>query len=115
MILLFQSVPSLMLTVAQSALGLSSGLLFGNPIVPECSIQQSEIDRVIAQAVEEADKLGMSGSRNTPFILKKIRELTQGRTISANRSLIVGNVARGTRVAVELAKLELDRQRSLTR
>ena len=115
MILFFRSLPSLMFTVAQSALGLSSGLLFGNPIAPEYSIQQSEIDCVIAQAVEEADKLGISGSRNTPFVLKKIRELTQGRTISANRSLIAGNVARGTQVAVELAKLELDRQGSLTR
>ena len=102
-----------MFAVAHSALSMSSGLLFGNPISPEYSIHKSEIDRIIALAVEEADKLGISGSRNTPFILKKIRELTQGHTVTANRSLIEDNVTCGTRVAVELAKFEHEGQESL--
>lgn len=65
------------------------------------------MDSIMAQAIEEAERMGISGSDNTPFILKKIRELTHGATITANRSLVEDNVIRGTKVAIELATLEL--------
>jgi pseudouridylate synthase / pseudouridine kinase len=48
----------------------------------------------------------MHGSDNTPFILSKIKELSQGKTVQANHKLVESNVKRGTRVAVELAELE---------
>lgn len=64
------------------------------------------MDAVIAQALEEAEKLGINGSDVTPFVLEKIRNLTRGDTIAANRSLIETNVIRGTKVAVELAAIE---------
>ncbi len=64
-----------------------------------------EIDRAIAQAREEARVSAVIGRDNTPFILKRIGELTQGRSRIANRALVESNVVRGTRVAVALAKL----------
>lgn len=73
------------------------------------------MDAVIAQALEEAEKLGISGSDNTPFILKRIRILTQGDTVAANRSLIEANVIRGTKVALELAAIELQNSGKPTR
>ncbi|KAL8867547.1 MAG: hypothetical protein Q9174_005594 [Haloplaca sp. 1 TL-2023] len=91
---------------AQSSLGLSSGLHFANPISSEHSIAKTKMDGIIAEAVLDAEKSGSSGSDNTPFILSKIRELTGGQTIDANRALIESNVSRGTKVACELAKLE---------
>ena len=65
------------------------------------------MDAVMAQALEEAEKLGINGSDVTPFVLDKIRNLTQGDATAANRSLIENNVIRGTKVAVELAAIEL--------
>lgn len=91
---------------AQSALGLSSGLLFANPVPAQDSIPRSRMDVVMAQAVSDARESGSTGSDNTPFILARIRELTEGQTIKANRALIEANVLRGTKVACELAKLQ---------
>lgn len=95
---------------AQSSLGLSSGFLFANPIPARFSIPKETIDNIMFQAIQDADKRGVTGSENTPFILSKIREITHGDTVIANRSLVEENIIRGTRVAVELATLELDEQ-----
>jgi pseudouridine-5'-phosphate glycosidase len=93
-------------TDAQSKLPIDSGLLFANPIPTEHSIPKAENDRIINEAIRAADLEGIHGSDNTPFILKKIRELSEGKTVHANRKLIESNVERGTKVAVELTKLE---------
>lgn len=85
----------------------SSGLLFANPIPEEYSIPRSEINFAIDQAVKEAAEQGFHGHSNTPFILARIKELTKGNSIPANRALIESNVAMATQVAVELSKLKL--------
>jgi pseudouridylate synthase / pseudouridine kinase len=87
-------------------LNLQSGLFFANPIPEEHSIPKAEIDQAISEAVQDAERQGVSGHANTPFILARIKELTQGRSIPANRALIESNVARATKVAVELSKLK---------
>ncbi|KAI9880014.1 MAG: hypothetical protein M1830_005933 [Pleopsidium flavum] len=91
---------------AQGTLPVMSGLHFANPIPVQHSIAKVEMDTIIAEAIREADRQGASGRDNTPFILRKIKELTGGRSIPANRALIESNVIRGTKVALELAKLE---------
>ena len=91
---------------AQMTLPISSGLLFANPIPPEQSLPKEWMDEVMSQAIHEANREGISGSDNTPFVLARIRELTKGSTVTANRVLVNANVERGTKVAVELAKLE---------
>ncbi len=65
------------------------------------------MEKIITQALQDAEKTGATGSDNTPFILSKIRELTHGDTIIVNRRLIEENVVRGTKVSIELAALEL--------
>lgn len=64
------------------------------------------MDAIIAQALRDAETLGSSGSDNTPFVLKRIREITKGRSVTANQALVEANVARATRVAVHLANIE---------
>ncbi|KAL8937464.1 MAG: hypothetical protein Q9216_004409 [Gyalolechia sp. 2 TL-2023] len=91
---------------AQSMLGLSSGLFFANPVPAQHSISNDKMNSVIAQAVLDAKDSGSTGSENTPFILARIRELTGGQSVEANRSLVESNVIRGAKVACELAKLQ---------
>lgn len=91
---------------AQSQFPIKSGLLFANPVPEKAAIAKGEIDEIISQAATEAEKQGITGSANTPFILKRIRELTKGASITANSALVEANIIRGTKVAVELAKLE---------
>ena len=91
---------------AQNSLKISSGLLFANPVPEEFAIPKAEMDIVIEEALREADALNISGKDHTPFVLAKIKELTQGKSIPVNRALIESNVKRATIVARELAILE---------
>ena len=79
---------------------------FANPIPAEASIARPEMDAIISEAIKQADAAGASGNDNTPFILAKIKELSGGNSVVANRALISSNVTRGTLVAKELASLE---------
>ncbi|KAH8814902.1 Indigoidine synthase A like protein-domain-containing protein [Xylogone sp. PMI_703] len=83
----------------------TSGMLFANPIPEEFAIPKVEIDAAIDQAVIEAAQQGFHGHANTPFILNRIKELTKGNSIPANRALIHSNVLMATKVATELAEL----------
>lgn len=85
---------------------LQSGLLFANPVPEDAGLSKGELDVIICTAVDEAEEQGIHGAANTPFVLKRIRELSNGRTVVANKALIEANVIRGTKVATELAKLE---------
>ena len=91
---------------AQSTLPVNSGLLFANPVPEHSAMAKEEINSIITEAVSEADQKGIGGSANTPYILKRIRELSNGGSVMANKALIEANVIRGTKIAVELAKLE---------
>lgn len=91
---------------AQLQLGINSGLHFANPIPESAAIPKSEMDVFISEAIKQAEETGISGKDNTPFILAKIKELTNGRSVIANRALIASNVKRGTLIAYELTKLE---------
>ncbi|KAJ5783538.1 uncharacterized protein N7518_009215 [Penicillium psychrosexuale] len=91
---------------AQSKLPVSSGIHFANPVPLEHSIPKAEMDSVIEEAIRLSHVEGYHGSDNTPFVLAKIKELSGGKSVVANRALIESNVKRATLVAVELAKLE---------
>lgn len=87
-------------------MSLESGLLFANPVSAQHSIPKDDIDDIISQALRDAKESGSTGSDNTPFVLKRIREITNGASVTANRALVEANVARGTKVAVHLSNLE---------
>ena len=100
---------------AQSRFPLQSGLHFANPVPAKAAMARDDIDAIIAEALRLADEKAVHGSDNTPFVLNKIKELSNGRSVVANRALIEANVTRGTKVAVELAKLELQEKGILER
>ncbi|EAW13826.1 pseudouridine-5'-phosphate glycosidase/carbohydrate kinase family protein [Aspergillus clavatus NRRL 1] len=91
---------------AQSRLPVTSGIHFANPVPVEQSIPKAEMDTIIDEAIHLAEVEGYKGSDNTPFVLGKIKELSGGKSVIANRALVEANVKRATKVAVELAKLE---------
>lgn len=91
---------------ASHTLGLTSGQLFCNPIPEEHEIPTSEIHKIIAEAVETARKKGVTGKDNTPYILARIKEKSGGKSIPANKALVMDNARIGAEVAVQLAELE---------
>lgn len=81
-----------------------TGLLIANPIPAGDSLDTAFIDQTIADAVTEADEKGVSRKDLTPFLLKRINELSGGRSLKANIALIRNNAALAADIAVEYAK-----------
>ncbi|KAA9302079.1 MULTISPECIES: pseudouridine-5'-phosphate glycosidase [Aerococcus] len=81
-------------------LELGQGMLVTNPIKKEDEIPHEEIDQIIDQAIREADEAGVQGKDITPFLLAKIVELTDGRSLDANIKLVYNNAVVGAQIAV---------------
>ncbi|KAK5119494.1 hypothetical protein LTR85_007594 [Meristemomyces frigidus] len=94
---------------AHAELGLQSGLHFANPIPARHSIPHRQMEAAIHEALGNAALAGATGAASTPYILAKIKELTGGKSVVANKALVEANVVRGTKVAVALGKLEMER------
>ncbi|KAI0102217.1 Indigoidine synthase A like protein-domain-containing protein [Nemania sp. FL0031] len=99
--------------LAQERLNIETGILFANPIPEEYAIPKDEMATVIEQAVRESDEQGIHGNANTPFILMRIRELTNQRSVPANKVLIRSNVERAAKVAKALSRLISERPSTL--
>jgi pseudouridylate synthase len=95
---------------ARRELGLQTGLLVTVPVPAEDEIPPAEIAQAIAQATEQAEREGITGAALTPFVLSRLAELTQGRSVRTNISLLHNNARVAARVAVALHQ---DRARTL--
>ena len=84
----------------QTIVGLKAGILVTNPIPQEFEIPHEEIDDIIQKALVEEKEAGISGKDSTPFLLAKIVELTQGRSLETNIQLVYNNARLGAEVAV---------------
>jgi len=72
-------------------LGLNGGMLVTNPIPKEYSMKSEVIDTAIDAAIVEMDELGIKGKEQTPFLLGKIVELTEGKSLESNIALVYNN------------------------
>ena len=87
-------------------MGLKGGVLVGNPIPEEYSMDKATIDAAIDQAIAEAEEQGIHGKETTPFLLAKVSELTGGDSLDSNIQLVFNNVALGAKTAVALRAIE---------
>ncbi len=87
---------------ARQALKLQTGLLVTVPVPAEDEIPPDEIAQAIAQATEQAETAGITGAALTPFVLSRLAELTQGRSVRTNVSLLHNNARVAARIAVAL-------------
>ncbi|MCG8358692.1 MAG: pseudouridine-5'-phosphate glycosidase [Kiloniellales bacterium] len=72
-------------------LGMPSGLLLANPPPAETALEATEAEALIAGALEAAAAAGIAGKDTTPYLLQRVAESSSGRTLAANRALIVHN------------------------
>jgi pseudouridylate synthase len=86
------------------ALGLKGGVLISNPVPSESEIPASQIDQMVDAALKEATAQGIAGKQVTPYLLKRINELTQGASLKTNIALVKNNARVGAQLAVALAK-----------
>lgn len=85
--------------LAKQAMQLCGGMLVGVPIPEQHAMANSEIDLAIEDALAEMKEDGATGKDITPYLLAKIVERTDGKSLDANIQLILNNA----RVAAEIA------------
>lgn len=86
-------------------LGLPGGQLVANPIPAEDEIAADTLAPIIAQAQADADSHGIKGKAVTPYLLQRIFELTEGRSLTANIALVRNNARLAAQIASELVTL----------
>ncbi len=77
----------------------SGGVLVANPIPVADEIPAAAIEGRIRDAMSQAERAGVSGKEVTPFLLARIRDLTDGESQRANVALVLNNA----RIAAEIA------------
>lgn len=90
---------------AQWALGFAGGAMIANPIPQEAEIPAGEITPHIERALGDMDAQGVTGKETTPYLLGRIVEITEGRSLAANIALVKHNAAVAAQVSRELADL----------
>jgi len=81
-----------------------SGAVLARSCPDEAAIPAAEFNEWLCTAEEDAQEARVSGPRITPYLLARLAELSGGRTLIANRALIVANARLAAEVAVELAR-----------
>nr|WP_300005552.1 pseudouridine-5'-phosphate glycosidase [Tissierella sp.] len=86
-------------------LDIHGGVVVANPIPEEFQMDYDTINGAIQEAVKEAEEKGIKGKDSTPFLLAKVKDITEGTSLDANIELVYSNAKVGAQVAVELANL----------
>ncbi len=84
--------------------GCRSAVLVCNPIPAEYGVNQQKIDDAIAQAVESANRKGISGAALSPFLLEELGKITAGKSLQANLALLKNNALLAAQIAGFFAK-----------
>jgi len=93
---------------AKKELGIAGAILIANPIPQNVEIPYPIMEEWINTALNVLKEQGITGKDVTPFLLKKIFELSEGKTLKANIALIKNNAQVATRIAKEVYKDGLD-------
>lgn len=91
--------------LAHWAAGIRSAILVANPPPAEHALSGEEIEKIIQQAVQEAEQAGIHGAAVTPFLLGKVNQLTGGASMAANLALLLNNGRLAAEIARALAEM----------
>ncbi|KAJ1720005.1 hypothetical protein LPJ53_005319 [Coemansia erecta] len=98
---------------ASTDIGLQTGQVIAVPIPEEHAESSRIFEQAVDRAVGEAEKDGVRGKESTPFLLKRVVELTKGASLVANIALVKNNARVASQIAVSLASMAV-RQSSST-
>jgi pseudouridine-5'-phosphate glycosidase len=75
------------------------------PVPAEDELPESVAEQAIQQATEEAAQQNVHGKDVTPFVLRRVVELTGGQSQRANMALLINNARVAAQIATELSRL----------
>lgn len=84
-------------------MGIPGGQLICNPIPKDDEISVDILAPIIAQAQADADTYAIAGKGVTPYLLQRIFELTEGKSLTANIALVRNNARLAARIAQHLS------------
>ena len=87
---------------AKRGLDLAGGLLVTVPVPAEDEIPAAKIEPQIQQALADSETAGLRSAEVTPFLLRRIAELTGDRSLRANLALLRNNARVAAAIAVAL-------------
>ncbi|MDR7074223.1 pseudouridine-5'-phosphate glycosidase [Fictibacillus barbaricus] len=87
-------------------LQMDGSVLINNPVPTEFALEESFIESIIEKALSEAKKENINGKAVTPFLLKRVKEYTEGKSLVAAIELVKDNARVGAQVAYELQHLK---------
>lgn len=90
---------------AQWGLGLSSGIVIANPPPANAALDPDLVERWVGQALDEAARSSVRGGAVTPFVLARLAELSEGRTVDTNLALLEANAGVAGAIATAYAAL----------
>jgi pseudouridine-5'-phosphate glycosidase len=85
-------------------MGIPGGQLIANPIPQDAEIAADILAPIIARAQSDASAHGITGKGVTPYLLQRIFELTEGRSLTANIALVRNNARLAAEIASHLCK-----------
>jgi len=88
--------------LAKKELGIEGSIMVANPIPDEYAIAESEVEGYINQALKECEENGITGKQVTPYILSRVAQLSDYKTLRANIELLKNNVRLACQIAKEL-------------
>ncbi|MBV1867117.1 MAG: pseudouridine-5'-phosphate glycosidase [Marinosulfonomonas sp.] len=88
--------------IMRGVLGMPGGQLIANPIPAENEIAASMLAPAIEHAISNANDQGIAAKDVTPFLLQRIYELTNGRSLTANIALVQNNAKLAAEIACEM-------------
>lgn len=83
-------------------LGIDGGMLVANPVPEEDEISREEMEIYITRALSHAEENEIAGKSVTPYLLSKIFEITEGRSLDTNIALVRNNARLAAEIAVAL-------------
>jgi len=90
---------------AAQELGARHGILVTVPVPADKALEAATAEKAIEQATREAENGGITGNAITPFVLNRVSQLTDGRSLDANIALLVNNARVAGQIARELSRL----------
>lgn len=88
------------------SLDLKGGVIIANPIPKEYQLDYDFMKNAIDKAIIQEKQLGIKGKESTPFLLGKVKELTDGLSLDANIELVYNNAKLAAQIAQVYRKLE---------
>lgn len=86
-------------------LNLKGGMVIGNPIPEEFEMDYDTITNAIESALKEAEENNIGGKNVTPFLLDKVKTITEGKSLESNIELVYNNAKVAAQIAKDLSDI----------